>query len=86
VVGISHSLSNRGRLEDELRALTTGVDVLLCEIKGAGVDVATRRALDAGIDVTYMDNVVVGIEGDDVAEVFEHAAGLAAARYDGTRR
>lgn len=86
VVGISHSLANRGRLEDELRALTTGVDVLLCEIKGAGVDVATRRALDAGIDVTYMDNVPVGIEGDDVAEVFEHAAGLAAARFDGTRR
>jgi cyclic 2,3-diphosphoglycerate synthetase len=85
VVGISHSLSDRGRLEDDLRALTTGVDVLLCEIKAAGIDVATRRALDAGIDVTYMDNVPVGIDGDDVAEVFEHAAALAAARYDGTQ-
>jgi cyclic 2,3-diphosphoglycerate synthase len=86
VVGISHSLSNRGRLEEELRALTTGVDVLLCEIKGAGVDVATREALDAGIDVIYMDNAVVGVGGDEVTEVFERAAGLAAARYDGTRR
>jgi cyclic 2,3-diphosphoglycerate synthetase len=86
VVGISHSLSNRGRLEDELRVLTTGVDVLLCEIKGAGVDVATRTALDAGIEVIYMDNAVVGVEGDEVTEVFERAAGLAAARYDGTRR
>jgi cyclic 2,3-diphosphoglycerate synthase len=86
VVGISHSLSNRGRLEDELRALASGVDVLLCEIKGASVDVATRRALEAGIEVIYMDNAVVGIEGDDVTEVFERAAGLAAARFDGTRR
>jgi cyclic 2,3-diphosphoglycerate synthetase len=86
VVGISHSLSDRGRLEEELEALISGVDVLLCEIKAAGIDVATRRALDAGIEVTYMDNVPVGIDGDDVAEVFEHAAGLAAARFDGTRK
>jgi cyclic 2,3-diphosphoglycerate synthetase len=56
-------------------------DVLLCEIKAAGIDVATRRALDAGLDVVYMDNVPVGIEGDDPAGVIGWAADLAATRF-----
>jgi cyclic 2,3-diphosphoglycerate synthase len=83
VIGVSHALSNRGKLEDELNALGAGIDVLLCEIKAAGVDVATRRALDKGIEVVYMDNVPHGVEGDEVTEVIEWAARLATARFSG---
>jgi cyclic 2,3-diphosphoglycerate synthetase len=82
VVGISHSLSDRERLVEDLKAIGKGrAEVLLCEIKAAGVDVATRRALDGGLEVVYMDNLPVGVEGDDPAEVIEWAALKARERY-----
>jgi cyclic 2,3-diphosphoglycerate synthase len=80
VAGITHSLSDRGVLERELKAME-GADVLLCEIKAAGVDVAIRRALDTGLRVAYMDNVPQSVGDDDLAEVFASAANLAAARF-----
>jgi cyclic 2,3-diphosphoglycerate synthetase len=83
VVGISHALSNRSQLERELQAMK-GADVLLCEIKAAGVDVAIRRALGAGIRVTYMDNVPQSIDGEDLGALFTSSAELAANRYAGT--
>jgi cyclic 2,3-diphosphoglycerate synthetase len=82
VVGITHSLSNRGQLERELQAME-GADVLLCEIKAAGVDVAIRRALDAGIRVSYLDNVPQSIDGQDLSAMFTSAAELAASRFAG---
>lgn len=65
VVGISHSLSNRAKLEEDLAQCGGRADVLLCEIKAAAIDVATRKGQAAGMDVVYMDNVPVGVEGDD---------------------
>jgi cyclic 2,3-diphosphoglycerate synthase len=83
VIGISHSLSDRARLEEELGAIKRGsIDVLLCEIKAAGIDTATRWALENGVDVVYMDNLPVGIEGDDPDGVLEWAGRLAQQRYD----
>ena len=81
VVGISHSLSDRGKLQAELGDLAGRADVLLCEIKAAAIDVATKQALDAGLDVVFMDNVPVGIEGDDPTQVIEWGAQLADARF-----
>jgi cyclic 2,3-diphosphoglycerate synthetase len=82
VVGITHSLSDRMRLQEELEDMKMKeADILLCEIKAAGIDVATRSALGAGLDVVYMDNVPVGIGGDDPAEVVTWAAELAEARF-----
>ncbi|MGH2774005.1 MAG: 2,3-diphosphoglycerate synthetase [Actinomycetota bacterium] len=81
VVGISHSLSDRKRLQTELEDLAGRADVLLCEIKAAAIDVATKRALDAGLEVVFMDNVPVGIDGDDPARVIEWAAQIATARF-----
>ena len=81
VVGISHSLSDRKRLEAELEDIGGRADVLLCEIKAAAIDVATRRAVDAGLEVVYMDNVPFGIEGDDPREVIEWGAGIATERF-----
>ena len=82
VVGISHALSDRARLEKDLDVIDRReADVLLCEIKAAGIDVATRRALDAGIEVVYMDNVPVGVHGDDPAEIVRAAAERAVQRH-----
>jgi cyclic 2,3-diphosphoglycerate synthase len=81
VVGVSHSLSNREALEEELNAVKDGADIVLCERKAAGIDVATRWALDKGIDVVYMDNVPMGAEGDDPEGLIEWAAQLADERH-----
>ena len=84
VVGISHSLSDRARLEEELGGIKAGsVDVLLCEIKAAGIDTATRWALHNDVDVIYMDNVPVGVDGDDPDAVIEWAGRLALERHGG---
>ena len=81
VVGISHSLSDRGKLKEELGESGSGADVLLCEIKAAGIDVATRQALAAGMKVVYMDNVPLSIDGDDLTAVLDRAATLAEERH-----
>jgi cyclic 2,3-diphosphoglycerate synthetase len=82
VIGISHALSDRTRLEEELGGIKPGnVDVLLCEIKAAGIDTATRWALDNDVDVVYMDNIPVGIDGDNPDAVFEWAGRLAGERH-----
>jgi cyclic 2,3-diphosphoglycerate synthase len=82
VTGITHSLSDRSKLEGELAEAKKDADVLLCEIKAAGVDVATRRALKEGMDVVYIDNVPHGVDGDDPASVIKRAATLASQRYE----
>lgn len=81
VVGISHALSDREQLEADIQTIGKGADTLLCEIKAAAIDVATRRALDLGMNVVYMDNVPVGIEGDDPESVVTWAAELASERH-----
>jgi cyclic 2,3-diphosphoglycerate synthase len=86
VVGMSHSLSHRERLTKEVSDIGQRAEVLLCEIKAAGVDVATRVALEKGLEVVYMDNVPVGIEGDDPAAELLHLATLADRRFEATSR
>jgi cyclic 2,3-diphosphoglycerate synthetase len=85
VVGISHSLSDRERLEGELKDIADKAEVMLCEIKAAAIDVATRRALDVGLDVIYMDNVPMGVDGDDLEEVVVSASRLARDRFEADR-
>jgi cyclic 2,3-diphosphoglycerate synthetase len=82
VVGISHALSDRAKLEKDLSGLKEA-DTLLTEVKAAGIDVATRRALEAGLAVVYMDNVPVGAEADDPQAMAIAAADLATERFDG---
>ena len=81
VVGISHALSDRTRLEKDLAGLKEA-DTLLTEIKAAGIDVAARRALDEGLDVVFLDNVPIGVEDDDPRAMAVAAAELAEARFD----
>ena len=41
------------------------VDVMLTELKAAAVDVATKDALKAGLEVVYCDNIPLVIREDD---------------------
>ena len=82
VVGISHALSDRAKLEQDLTGLKEA-DTLLTEIKAAGIDVATRRAIDDGKKVVYMDNIPVGVEEDDPSSMALAAAETAIRRFDG---
>lgn len=81
VTRIVHSLSDRGRLQEELNDLKGEVDLMLCEIKAAGIDVAARHALDKGVDVVFMDNVPHGVEGDEPEDLIRWAGDRATTRY-----
>ena len=85
VVGISHSLSDRQRLATEISQMSESADVLLCELKASGVDVATRKALEEGLEVIYMDNVPQSVDGEDLSAVLADLGDLAARRFEDTR-
>ena len=82
VVGITHALSDRDRLEKEIAEIADKADTLLCEIKAAGIDVATKRAIDAGLDVVYMDNVPTSVDEEDAGAFVMRAYETAAERFD----
>jgi cyclic 2,3-diphosphoglycerate synthetase len=82
VVGISHQLSHRRKLMKEIEKMSDSADLLLCEIKASGIDVATRKALADGIDVVYMDNIPEGVDGDDPAEAIREVARIAKDRFE----
>jgi cyclic 2,3-diphosphoglycerate synthetase len=63
VIGTSHHLANRPRLAADLEAAEPA-DVLVVELKAAAVDLATRVALERGMEVVFCDNRVVPVGGD----------------------
>lgn len=81
VSGVSHNLSDRGALGSDLDGMDDGVDMVLCEIKAAGVDVVTKRTLALGKEVVYMDNVPMAAGDMSVSEVAISAADLATERF-----
>jgi cyclic 2,3-diphosphoglycerate synthetase len=81
VVGTSHNLARRAALASDLGQME-GADVLLVELKAAGVDTATRMALERHMDVVFCDNGVVSTGGDGTFEDQALAAAqLAEERY-----
>ncbi len=81
VVGLSHHLSNRPLLHADLEA-AADYDVLMTELKAAGVDVVTKYGLEQGREVVYMDNIPVTVGGDgDARERLLAAAAEARARF-----
>jgi cyclic 2,3-diphosphoglycerate synthetase len=80
VKGITHSLSDRKRLREEIEHMADRTDLLLCEVKAAAIDVAARQALDAGLDVVFMDNVPEGVGGGDPTQAVINLAGMARER------
>jgi cyclic 2,3-diphosphoglycerate synthase len=81
VTGISHNLARRPQLAQDLERIG-GADVVLVELKAAGVDVVARAALERGLDVVFCDNRVVTNGGDGTFEMLvQQAAGLAEKRF-----
>lgn len=76
VVGMSHELADRKALEVTLRDVPD-YDVMLTEIKGAGIDVAARGALETGHDVVFADNA---LSGEGIDDAFDRVIGLAIER------
>lgn len=85
VVGTSHHLARRPELTADLETMA-GADVLLVELKAAGVDLAARFALDRHMDVVFCDNRIVTIRGDGTFEELAlRTADLAEERYSWNR-
>ncbi|MGZ7044080.1 MAG: 2,3-diphosphoglycerate synthetase [Methanobacterium sp.] len=66
VIGTTPHLSNRPLLQKDIEKYIDDVDTMLTELKAAAVDVATKDALEAGLEVVYCDNipkVCGGLEG-----------------------
>src|SRR5680860_603786 len=93
VVGRTSHLAERARLVEDLAGMPTGVEVLVTEFKAAAVDVATRAALERGMEVIYCDNrpepVVTSDDHDGAHEAFDTAvravADLATERFAGSQ-
>jgi len=65
VVGTTPYLSNRPLLQKDIKKYIDDVDVMLTELKAAAVDVATKDALEAGLEVVYCDNIPLIIRDED---------------------
>jgi cyclic 2,3-diphosphoglycerate synthase len=65
VIGTTPHLSNRPLLQKDIEKYIDDVDVMLTELKAAAVDVATKDALKAGLEVVYCDNIPIVTDGDN---------------------
>ncbi len=65
VLAVSGNLSNRPALLRDLEGFR-GIDAVAVELKAAAVDVVTRWALERGIEVVYIDNEPVNVDGKDL--------------------
>ena len=62
IIGTTAHLSNRPLLREDMKKYMDNADVMLTELKAAAVDVATKDALAAGLEVVYCDNIPVAID------------------------
>lgn len=65
VIGTTPHLSNRPLLQKDIEKHIDHVDVMLTELKAAAVDVATKDALEAGLEVVYCDNIPIVTDGNN---------------------
>ena len=61
IIGTTAHLSNRPLLRQDMEKYMDKADVMLTELKAAAVDVATKDAVAAGLEVVYCDNIPVPI-------------------------
>ena len=64
VVGLSSNLSNRSLLQEDIDKYKDCVDCIITELKAAAVDVVTKVAIEAGIELIYCDNIPIPISKD----------------------
>ena len=75
VILASGNLSNRPALWEDLRRVGDGVDAVLVELKAASVDVVTRWALERGLEVIYLANEPVNVDGKSLRDAVLSLAG-----------
>ncbi len=80
VVGWTTNLGSRDRLRGDLVDLR-GADVLVTEIKGAGVDTAARLGAERGMDVVFLRHDV-DLHGESIATRARALADLATQRFE----
>lgn len=80
IAGISHHLSNRPRLREDLAA-AGDFDVMLTELKASAVDVATAVGIELSKEVVYCDNVPVVCGGGSLSANLVDLAHVAVARF-----
>ncbi|MGN1185698.1 MAG: 2,3-diphosphoglycerate synthetase, partial [Methanobrevibacter wolinii] len=64
IIGTTSHLSNRPLLKEDITKYIDKVDCMLTELKAAAVDVASKEALNYGLEVVYCDNIPIELEGD----------------------
>jgi len=62
IVGTTTHLSNRPLLQKDIEKYIDKAEIMLTELKAAAVDVATKDALEAGLDVVYSDNIPIVVD------------------------
>ena len=62
IIGTTAHLSNRPLLREDMKKYMDNAEVMLTELKAAAVDVATKDAIAAGLEVVYCDNIPVAID------------------------
>ena len=64
IVGTTSHLSNRPLLREDIKKYMADADCMLTELKAAAVDVATKEAIESGLEVVYSDNIPIVIDDD----------------------
>ena len=62
IIGTTAHLSNRPLLRRDMERYIGDAEVMLTELKAAAVDVATKDAIAAGLEVIYCDNIPIAID------------------------
>ena len=81
IIGTTAHLSNRPLLREDMEKYMDKADVMLTELKAAAVDVATKDALAAGLEVIYCDNIPVPIN-DSYPDLAKSVIGLVDSAID----
>ncbi len=81
IIGTTAHLSNRPLLREDMEKYMDNADVMLTELKAAAVDVATKDALAAGLEVIYCDNIPVPIN-DSYPDLAKSVIGLVDSAID----
>jgi len=82
VVGVSHHLSNRKKLREDIEEKMGKFTLVLTELKAAAVDVSTEVTAELGIKVAYCDNIPVTVGGDgELVDALVSIADLSKERF-----
>ncbi|MCG2795515.1 MAG: 2,3-diphosphoglycerate synthetase [Actinomycetia bacterium] len=79
VIGTSPNLADRGKLEEDLKGAIEA-EVMITELKAAGVDTVSRFAKREGKSLVYIENRPVSVEGD-LDDGIDHLLELAMERH-----